>query len=137
MKNTNEPLIVQYELVWKNIEYLDDNILKIVGLYGVLIGAFLSKFESFYNKVYSASLLVFIVSFIFVLLLKRTASMIKEQVETLLEIEKAMELENQKIVKNAFASNFSKGLKISLLSIISIIILSFTLIISLSLKLTF
>lgn len=41
MKNTNEPLIVQYELVWKNIEYLDDNILKIVGLYGVLIGVFI------------------------------------------------------------------------------------------------
>jgi len=32
----NEALWVQYELVWKNIEYLDNNILKIVGLYGVL-----------------------------------------------------------------------------------------------------
>lgn len=131
MTDTNEPLLIQYELVWKNIEYLDSNILKIVSLYGVLIGAFLSKFESFYDKPYLSSLLIFIISFIFILLLNRTASMIGEQVETLKNIENLIE---KNVLKNAFASTFSKGLKISLLSMISITLLSGSIILSLLFK---
>lgn len=135
MISKNEPLLVQYELVWKNIEYLDSNILKIVGLYGVLIGAFLSKWNSFYDKPYSSSLLIIIISIIFILLLSRTASMIKEQVETLKSIENLIDSNDEKsVIKSAFASTFSKGLKISFLSVVSISILSITIVLSLLLK---
>jgi hypothetical protein len=131
MRNQDEPLLIQYELVWKNIEYLDSNILKIVSLYGGLIGVFLSKLDSFYDKAYLSSLLILAISLIFILQLKRTASMIEEQVKTLKDIESLID---NNVFKNAFANTFSKGLKISSLSIISITLLSVSVIFSLLFK---
>jgi len=122
VSDSNEPLLVQYEMLWKNIEYLDSGIFKVIGLYSVLEGALLANIEKFHNHPYSSAILIIIISGIFILLLHRTSKLAAIQAEKIRTVEQKMsDTFKDRIAPNLFPAQYGKGMTTSLVSIMGIV----------------
>jgi len=125
VSESNEPLLVQYEMLWKNIEYLDSGIFKVIGLYGVLEGALLANLEKFHNYPYSSAILIIIISGIFILLLHRTSKLAAIQAEKIRTVEQKMsDTFKDRVVPSLFPTQYGKGMTTSLVSIMGIILMT-------------
>lgn len=124
-KNKDSVILKQYELICRNVEYLDSNLLKIIGGFSVIDAALLANVNKFKNTHFFISVLIVVVGLLFCLMLKRTADLIEVQMKTIHSLEQRMRTEDR-----ILPSVFGRGMSISTVSIVGILIITVITVIS-------
>ena len=118
-------LLGQYGVVWKNIEYLDSTLFKVIGLYSVLSGALLANVDKFSNFPLILPIFTAGVGLICFLMLKRTTALIDLQVQTIHNLEAEMaKIEAEIQVQGTFPRIFGKGMRISTIGMVGILFMT-------------
>ncbi len=117
-----EHLDSKYTALWRQFEYQDSNIFKLVNIYFVIAGLFLANIDTFSKTPEFSALLVFITGAVFCLLLYRTSELLKEVKMTLRKVDDEIAMLHGSTKDNYYSIpySFDRGARTSLVGWISI-----------------